>query len=258
MSSKKYYTVYILKFPNGKVYIGETSRNPMDRWRGGEGYKHSIKVYNAIKKYGWEVVIPEIIENGLTKSQAEFMEIDLIKKYKSNQRGFGYNISNGGRTLGSMSDETKKKLSIINTGKHHSQETKDKLSKINMGKKQSKETIAKRVAKITGQKRPTVSIFMSKRIGKKHPNFGKKRSEESKKKQSETMRNLPKGKLNTNGRPVIQYSKDLIFIRRWETAKLASIELQIGVSHIGDCCKGKRYYKTAGNYVWKYETEKEK
>ena len=36
-------------FPNGKRYIGITSRKPTERWHNGKGYKKQF-VYKAIKK----------------------------------------------------------------------------------------------------------------------------------------------------------------------------------------------------------------
>lgn len=52
-------------------------------------------------------------------------------------------------------------------------------------------------------------------------------------------------------KPVIQYSKDGVFIRKWIRATEASKTLCIDVSHIGQACKGKR--KTAGGFKWGYE-----
>ena len=52
-------------------------------------------------------------------------------------------------------------------------------------------------------------------------------------------------------RKVLQYTKNGEFIKRWESAKLASIELGIDNSLIAKVCKGKR--KSASNYIWKYE-----
>lgn len=101
---------------NGKIYIGITGRNPEMRWRNGEGYKPKSKkqnayFYNAILKYGWDCFNHEVLFAGLTKEEAEKMEIDLIKKFKSNERDFGYNIESGGNSSGRLSDETKRKIS---------------------------------------------------------------------------------------------------------------------------------------------------
>ena len=82
---------------NGKLYIGITRQNPERRWQNGHGYDHTY-FGNAILKYGWDSFDHEIISNGLTKKQACELEIHMIAKYKTNQREFGYNISEGGQT----------------------------------------------------------------------------------------------------------------------------------------------------------------
>lgn len=45
------YSVYMHRFPNGKVYIGITKYPVKHRWARGEGYSHQ-PVYKAIKKMG--------------------------------------------------------------------------------------------------------------------------------------------------------------------------------------------------------------
>jgi predicted GIY-YIG superfamily endonuclease len=95
ISKNTSYTVYIHKFPNGKVYIGITGQKPDRRWRNGEGYKNKQKlVYRAINKYGWDNIEHKIVATGLTKDEADCMEIALISKYKRQNRS--YNITDGG------------------------------------------------------------------------------------------------------------------------------------------------------------------
>ena len=57
------YKVYKHTFPNGKIYIGITSKkNVKRRWgNGGSGYKDQTYMRNAINKYGWENVKHEIL-----------------------------------------------------------------------------------------------------------------------------------------------------------------------------------------------------
>ena len=49
---------------------------------------------------------------------------------------------------------------------------------------------------------------------------------------------------------VLQYTKSGEFIKEWQSAMEAQIELGIAQSSICRCCKGK--YKSAGGYVWRY------
>lgn len=60
----------------------------------GKNYKNNKHFNNAIKKYGWNNINHEILLTGLTKKQAEDIEIYLISKYKSNNCKYGYNVEN--------------------------------------------------------------------------------------------------------------------------------------------------------------------
>jgi group I intron endonuclease len=123
---------------NDMFYIGITMQDVKKRWANGHGYKSTPRFYNAIQKYGWNNFSHEILFEDLTKEEAERREIELIAYYKSNQRDFGYNISNGGECIGKHSEETKQKMKENHAdfsgenhplyGKHHSNETKLTLS----------------------------------------------------------------------------------------------------------------------------------
>ena len=83
---------------NNKVYIGLTQQKAEKRWDSGHGYKRQPYFRDAIKKYGWNNFKHEILFDDLTKEEAIKKEIELIEKYKSNNRLYGYNISKGGET----------------------------------------------------------------------------------------------------------------------------------------------------------------
>lgn len=96
------YIVYKHICPNSKVYIGITKQDPIKRWNNGEGYKGQY-FYKAIEKYGWNNIKHEILYTGLTQQEACNTEIDLIAKYQSNNRDYGYNVTEGGE-IGSSTD----------------------------------------------------------------------------------------------------------------------------------------------------------
>lgn len=54
-----------------------------------------------------------------------------------------------------------------------------------------------------------------------------------------------------NGEKRLQFTIDGKFIKEWDSATNAGIELKISSSNIIQCCKGNR--KSAGGYVWKYK-----
>lgn len=159
---KNNYIVYCHILYDSRKYIGITSQEVKNRWRhDGEGYKTTIHFYRAIKKYGWNNFKHIILYKNLTKEEAEQKEIELINKYKTTDKMYGFNISKGGNSL---------------KGWHHSPETRKKISKTmkgmianNKGHKQSPETIEKRRIKLIGhnvsdEHRKKISEIKSKKV----------------------------------------------------------------------------------------------
>lgn len=128
------YNVYEHVFPNGKRYIGITCQTPARRWAGGSGYKDCPKMRAAISKYGWGNIEHAVLYEGLTKTEAEARERDLIAYYNTTKSG--YNIELGGNAPGTHSEETKQKISAGGKGKKKPQmpdERKRRLSETNSG-----------------------------------------------------------------------------------------------------------------------------
>ena len=190
------YTVYKHTSPSGKVYIGITGIEVENRWQKGRGYKGQV-FYNAIEKYGWDNILHEIVAENLTKEEAEYMEVELIAKYKSTDSKYGYNVANGGNSNGKHSEETKQKIRDVNIGKTHTKETKQKISSKNKGKV------------LTETHKTKISNALK---GNKNPFFGKKHTEETK----EKMRNAQTGSKNHNSKRVI--CDNIIFVSVKECA----------------------------------------
>lgn len=72
--------------------------------------------------------------------------------------------------------------------------------------------------------------------GNNNPFYGQKHTEESKKKMST---------------PIIQYSKENVFIKEFESITQASIELNILKTSICNCLKGKS--KHCNGFIWRYK-----
>ena len=92
------YTVYVhTVVANGKKYVGQCTGDPRRRW-GATGHRYKGQMfYKAIQKYGWNNIVHEIVKTNLSREEADELEIELIAKYKSNERQYGYNITLGGR-----------------------------------------------------------------------------------------------------------------------------------------------------------------
>lgn len=132
----KPYTVYMHIAPNGKKYIGITKCTLNKRWgRNGSGYISNKHFSNAINKYGWGNIQHAILYMRLTKEEAEQKEIDLIKRFKTNDRQYGYNIEGGGSLNKEVSNETREKLRKRAAGKRASAATREKMRESHSGER---------------------------------------------------------------------------------------------------------------------------
>lgn len=138
------FTVYMHVSPNGKKYIGITSKKPEHRWNHGRGYEKNKYFFDAILKYGWDNFQHIILAEHLSKEDACNLEISLIAGCKTADSAYGYNMSIGGEggSYGAkLSTEFREKarkrmLGSLNPnyGKKFSAETLKKLSDVRKGK----------------------------------------------------------------------------------------------------------------------------
>lgn len=176
---------------NNKVYIGQTISVGDIRWLSHrsklrKGKHPNVHLQSSWDKWGENCFSYEVITEsclGLLDS----LEIFYIAKFNSSDNKFGYNKDKGGhlsKIRKPVSEETRKKISIANTGKKHphSEETKVKLSIISKGRVPknkgipngkkgiptgyipSKETRLKMSKSHTGKKRPPVTEQAKKNI----------------------------------------------------------------------------------------------
>lgn len=212
--------VYKITSPTGKIYIGQ-SWNILNRLKSYSSlhYEAQPKIFNSIKKHGWENHTVEVLEiiNEPSQHKLDDREIYWINHYRTHNFKM-LNLRSGG-SRGLHSPESKIKISKSLMGINHPM----------FGKKQTLEFIQKRTSK----------------------NIGKKRSLKTRKIQSDIrlgIRLTEQHKINLS-QPIIQYSINNEFIREWTSIKLASNKLQI--NNISAVCRNLR--KTAGGYIWKYK-----
>ena len=95
---KNRYKVYIHKnLINGKVYIGQTCKTLQERsGLNGKKYKDSTRFYEDIEKYGWDNFEHKVLYDNLSCEEANKLERELIKQYKSLDSNYGYNVASGG------------------------------------------------------------------------------------------------------------------------------------------------------------------
>ena len=135
--------VYSSESPVGKFYKGMSIYTMEKRMREHKkkmmsGTNHPF--YNALRKYGWNNFKWTVLYESECIEDLEHAEKFYIKKFKTYDRKYGYNLRLGGEGGGKLSEETKRKISESRKGKTLSKETKRKLSELNKGKKHSKET----------------------------------------------------------------------------------------------------------------------
>lgn len=115
---------------NGKRYIGITHHeDPEKRWQHGRGYFRNKHFTDAILKYGWDNFDHIIVESGLSKIEACDLEKELIKKYQTQDKTFGYNITNGGEFF-RHAEESKRLMSEHRKGKGLTQFSEEHIRKL--------------------------------------------------------------------------------------------------------------------------------
>ena len=190
---------------NGKEYVGQTifnleyrkSQHISDALHG-----NRLCFGHALKKYGPENFDWRILHDGITNiNDLNRLEIFYIGYY--NTFNNGYNLTLGG--FGSIgykhTEETKKKISIANSGKKsswygkkHLEESKRKMSESHKGKKLSEKHKRKMSEALKGEKNHFYGKHHSEKMkrkmselqsGEKHPFYGRRHSDETKRKMSE-------------------------------------------------------------------------
>lgn len=120
----------ITNLANGKVYIGQTSRNTGFKRRyscSGSGIErvynyhknrknnnevYNVHLLNSIEKYGFEnFEVIEIFDFAFSKKELDIKEKSYISLYKSYESEFGYNNNLGGNSI-----KTYKKVVCLNDG----------------------------------------------------------------------------------------------------------------------------------------------
>lgn len=262
------YKLYVHIAPNGKKYYGITCQNTEYRWNNGRGYRNNKHLTNAINKYGWDNFQHIVLFDTLTTEEACLLEKCYITLYDTTNPKYGYNNSLGGEH-GLHSEQSKKKNREAHLGKYHTEESKrkmsennarywkgksfteehrKKLSEVNKGKTLSKETKQKISEATKGRNNPNYGKHMTEeqklKLSKAHK--GKKASEEHKRKISE-------GNKGKHNKPILMYSLEGIFIRRFNSVTAANEYLgkPKNTSNIITCARGKQ--KTSYGYIWKYE-----
>lgn len=231
---------------NGLIYIGITSKSLDQRWANGNGYRNNPRLNNAIKKYGTDGFIREVLFDNLTQSEAAELEIELIAECNATDKSVGFNVAVGGTApmFGRKhSKETKMIFSQSRKGKgnsfygkHHTEETKRKNSESHKGIKHTEEWKQEQ-SKRSKEWHKTHENPMKNNhcfAGENNPMYGRK------------------GKNCPLSIAVVQYTLEGAYVTSFDsiTEAASAMGLKNG-SHITECCKGKRAH--CCGYKWKYK-----
>ena len=218
-----YYVYQHINKINNKRYIGITKQNPSLRWgSNGINYKGSPVFWNALQKYGWNNFEHEILYSNLSKEDACHIEKKLIMEYKTQDRNFGYNITEGGDAP-SMTPETKEKISSALKG-----------NKNNAGNKCSELTKKKIIKDLKGK--PFTKEHKQKiSIAKKGKSTGKH--------SEETIRKISKAHKK---KAVYCKEQNIVYESIQQCAKM----INVPATNVCKCCKGK--IKTVKGYHLSY------
>ena len=252
MEEERVYCVYMHTSPSGKFYIGITRQKPIERWGSdGRGYLYKNKkgefrqpaMANAVIKYpNWNEWKHDIIAENLLSEEAKYMEQELIAKYQSDNSMYGYNISPGGEGF-SLSEETKRKISESKKGTKMSDS-----ARLNMSNAQkqrwNQDARDERSRKYTGEGNP---MYGAHRYGELSPMFGKKHSDETIKKMSESKR----GKNNKTSKQIICIETGEIYYSAGEAERMTGIKSGC----ILGCCNHREHRKSAGGFHWEFYSE---
>lgn len=187
----------------GKKYVGQTCQTLEERaGKDGSGYKNCSYFFSAIKKYGWENFVGEILEDGLTLEQANEREQYWISQLNTIAPN-GFNLAVGGDNH-TAHQLTRQKISEAGKGRKQSEHCKEALRKSRLGSHHSEESRRKMSEKQKGKNHNPDRTYQSK--------------------------------------PVRQYTKDLELIAEFPSTHEAARQTGIHCGNIGACCNGKYNY----------------
>ncbi|MBQ7540673.1 MAG: GIY-YIG nuclease family protein [Clostridia bacterium] len=247
------YSVYKHTAPNGKVYIGITSQNVEKRFRNGHGYSGNVYFKNSIDKYGWDNFSHEILFHGLSADEAYQKERELIAYYRSNEREYGFNLTDGGESRFHPVESSIQKMRDAKKGMYVGEKNP------HYGRPCSDE-----------EKRKISLALKGRFAGDKNHNYGKPISDAQKRlislartgkhypKLSESVKKSPLciAVRENMKRPIDQYSKNGEYIKTWASASDAADELvgrRRAQSNICSCANGS--IPSAYGYIWRYQKQ---
>jgi len=224
--------VYLIKNTiNNKVYIGcsinVTKRFYSHKYKLSKGIHPNLHLQKSYDKYGKDAFQFTVIEE-CTDDVLYEKEHYYATYYQSMDKTKGYNklpTSNNKRPT-YLTDEIKEKISNSKKG----------IPCKYKGVKRTEEVIQK----MKDNRKPT--------YGKDNPMYGKKNPATAERNKLRTKESMPPDYVWPTSVAVIQYTKEMEFIKKWNSVREAAKHVKRTESAISKCTSGEN--KTCAGYIW--------
>jgi group I intron endonuclease len=219
--------IYKITSPSKSVYIGQSVNIPK-RFRQYQRLdcKSQPRVYNSLRKHGVEKHRFDILCQ-CDLHELNEMEAFYVDLYQSFNHEKGMNLKSGGSSTGHHSEETRRKISLANTGK----------------KKTAAENEWNRI----------------RQLGEKSHRYGVKFTKEHRGKISKALMGhevsiSTREKISiARSKPIEQHSLDGVFIKQHNSTLEAARELNVNPLAITACLNGRS--KTSCGFIWRKITQ---
>ena len=251
--------IYKITNPNNKIYIGQTINfnRRINTYKNFNKIFHQKKLVNSFKKYGFDSHKIEVLIN-CKAEELNFWEEFYINLFDSFKSDYGLNSTSGGYI-------PKNKLSTPLTS-----EWKEKISKAHIGRKREaftkewKENISKSAKKIIKNETWINNLKEAAIIRKNNGGYIIKEEQKEKFKKSysiflksekgiEFKNNISQNTKKLFSKPVLQYTMDMVFIKKWDSIREAARNLGVAHNNLVNCTNNKS--KSASGFIWKKEQE---
>lgn len=213
--------IYKITNPKGRVYIGQSvdiEKRKVNYSRL-KNCKTQTKLYRSLVKYGYSEHIFEVVEECIIEQLNE-RERYWQDYHNVLEEGLNCRLTGADGKSGRLSEETVKRR-VANTDWNSLQ--------------------TKRIANTDYAKRTVNTDYNKRTQNTNYASFQDRKVANT---------NYPARALKQY-KPVLQFTKEGIFIKEWTSIKEAGETLKIHRTDITQCCKGR--LKTTGGYSWKYK-----
>lgn len=243
--------IYKIVSPSGAIYVGQTW-DLCKRYRSGISPQQRM-LYRSYVKYGADAHTKTILEqfdSDVTQQTLDIAEIKWIEFHKASGHRM-LNIRGGGSRGKNAPESIEKAQAALRKWR---QDNPDKAREItrnaaaaNLGRKRSEET-----------KRKMSESAKAKIFTPEHcaaiaaAKLGKPSAKRGVPLTPEQVEKNRIGHMNQGCKAVVQCDGSGNVIKEWDSAKRAAMELKLSAGSITRCAQNKPWYHTCGGFKWKY------